>query len=68
MINLQHIDSDIIEALRNKGFSENRIESMTWDEAFDQYCEWEGLIGWGPRLRRAMANLKNAQDKVPMTW
>jgi hypothetical protein len=36
---------------------------MSADEAFDEHCEWNSLIDWGPKLREIMVVLKNAESK-----
>ena len=64
-INLTQLDEDVLEALRNRGHSSEQIEQMNWDEVFDEYCEWRGLLRWGNTLRRVMTNAKNAQDAAP---
>jgi hypothetical protein len=51
----------ILEALRNRRLSDRAIELMDADEAFDQYCMWHGLIGWGQQLRLVMQRLKEAE-------
>lgn len=61
MIDVSKIDTDVIKALYNRGKSDYDIIHMTWDEVFDEYCEWHGIINWAPTLRRVMANAKNAQ-------
>lgn len=61
MINIETLDEDVLEALRKRGHSPGKIQQMTWDEVFDEYCLYNGLLGsWGPTLRRVMANLKNS--------
>ncbi len=45
---------DLQSALKNRGHTTSEIEIMSPEEKFDEYCEWHGLIGWGPRLRGIM--------------
>jgi hypothetical protein len=61
MIDITKLDPVVLENLRNRGHSDERIKQMNWDQVFDEYCHWEGLIRWGSELRRVMANAKNAQ-------
>lgn len=35
---------------------------LTPAEVFDRWCDWQGLIHWGPRLRGAMANLLGREE------
>ena len=61
MIDLANIDPDVLDALRHRGHGENGIARMSPDEAFDEFCMWHGLVGWGPTLRRVMRNLAQAR-------
>jgi hypothetical protein len=61
-INLLDLQTDVLEALRSRGHTDSAIEQMTWDQAFDEFCMWEGLVNWGPTLRAVMANLKNSSQ------
>jgi hypothetical protein len=36
-------------------------EEITAEAAFDEFCEWNGLVGWGPVLRDALYDLKQAE-------
>jgi len=54
------IHSDIKDCLRERGHTDQDIGAMSPDEAFDEYCEWNGLIKWGSDLRRVMKNLSEA--------
>lgn len=65
MINLNEVAPTILKDLRERGHSDDQIKNMNWDEAFDEYCEWNGLVRWGPELRQVMAQLKNAQRSTP---
>lgn len=53
---------EMIEALKNRGHSEEQIAKMSWQKKFDEFCEWEGLIGYGSRLRGIMAAAKKASE------
>lgn len=62
-LNIDDVDHDVLDALRNRGHSDGRIGRMSVDEAFDEYCEWHGLPGWGSLLRRVLRNLRLVADK-----
>lgn len=47
-------DRGLYSALVNRGHSDDEILLMREDEMFDEYCNWHGLINWGPRLRRIL--------------
>lgn len=57
-LDISKVDPNIISALRNRGCEP---EKMTAEEAFDEYCEWRALRGWGPHLRQTWQALQEAQ-------
>lgn len=61
MIDITKLDPVVLSNLHERGHSDEKIKAMNWDEVFDEYCEYEGLIRWGSELRRVYANAKNAQ-------
>lgn len=63
-MNIEKITRDAIESLRARGHDDDAISRMNHDEAFDEYCNWQGLIGWGPRLRGIYANLSEAEGST----
>lgn len=67
MINLNEVAPTILKDLRARGHTDEQIQKMNWNEAFDEYCEWNGLVNWGSQLREVMKQLKNAQDAAPPT-
>lgn len=57
---IEKINHKVLSALRNRGNTDEEISAMTPDEAFDEFCMWHGLIGWGDTLRNALNNLRAA--------
>lgn len=53
----------IKEALETRVFNEYDIENMSAEEVFNEFCLWEGFIGWGPALWNAMENIKEASGE-----
>src|ERR1700722_9967095 len=51
MSDSSHMDSELREALVNRGHSDAQIAALTPQEKFDEYCEWNGLIRHGSTLR-----------------
>lgn len=49
------IDGDVYEALVERGWDDQDI--ITKEKAFDEYCNWHGLINWGPTLRQRWKEL-----------
>lgn len=44
------LSHSLVDALRKRGHSDESIERMKPARAFNEFCEWHGLIGWGPTL------------------
>ena len=57
-MNIEQMDNEVVESLHGREFVNEEIECMTADQAFDEYCLWNGLIGWGPKLRRVLDQLR----------
>lgn len=47
MLNIGQLPCAIVDDLKKRGHTEEAIAEMTPAEAFDEYCMWHGLIGWG---------------------
>lgn len=62
-MNIEKMPRAVLEALHSRKFSDDEIAAMTADQAFDECCEWEGLIGWGQTLRRWFIELKKAEKQ-----
>ena len=54
------ISPNILNDLGERGHDEAAIRAMTPSELFAEYCEWNGLIGYGPMLEQALDNLRAA--------
>ena len=54
------LNEDILEALRGRGLSDSSIRQSSPEKIFDEYCDWHGLVYWGPRLRDVLATAKHA--------
>ena len=57
---------DVMEALKNRGLDDLAILRMSDEDLFSEFCDWHGLIGWGPALIKALDEIKaiNKQDEV----
>lgn len=60
MLNLYKIPDDIIADLKNRGHDGSAIQQMTPQQAFAEYCRWNGLSDWGNTLWNAMKDLQAA--------
>ena len=56
---LDTLDRGLYYALTSRGFLDKEILEMSAEEMFDEYCNWNGLIGWGPDLRSILETAKD---------
>ncbi len=52
IIGTKELEKEVMEALKERGFSKREIREMPVREAFSEYCQWQGLLGWGYHLDR----------------
>lgn len=57
--------SVVLLALQKRGHSEKEIAGMSPKEAFIEYCEWNGLLGWGEKLWNQVMLLSGSVSEVP---
>lgn len=60
-LNTDKMPQDLMDALTKRGWSQAQIENMDAAKAFDEFCQWHGLLGWGPELRSAMETFKHLE-------
>jgi hypothetical protein len=48
--------------LRKQGHLDTDIAAMTAEDAFGEYCTWNGLIDYGPILINALDGLRSASN------
>ena len=51
----------ILADLEERDLSHEDIERMTAEQLFEEYCCWNGLIGWGDMLINALDQLREAK-------
>ena len=49
--------------LKEAGYSDHQIERMSVAEAFDAYCDWNGLVNWGSTLRDALFEIASSSQE-----
>ena len=59
----QKLPDYIVSALRSRDWADEEIDDMSPDKAFDEFCEWHGLIGWGLTLRGTLNHLRRADEQ-----
>lgn len=65
MLNTKTLPANVLEALHNRGLSDEEIAELTPAEAFSEFCYWHGLLNWGNELWSVMTNLQsNAQEQA----
>ncbi|HEX7912509.1 MAG TPA: hypothetical protein VF534_31080 [Paraburkholderia sp.] len=57
---VSNISAEVLDCLRKRGWDDAQIASMTPEKAFSEFCEWNGLLGYGDKLVRALDGLRNA--------
>jgi hypothetical protein len=60
MLNLQVLPDEFINTLKNRGHSNDDISKMSPEQAFTEYCNWNGLTNWGTALWQAVHEFKGA--------
>jgi hypothetical protein len=65
MLNTSALPTKVIDDLKSRGHSLEIINQMTPKKAFDEYCNWNGLIGWGDHLWNMMHKIKVSEDISP---
>lgn len=60
---LEMIPPHVLDAVRSRElFTDAAIELMPAEKLFDEYCRWEGIIGFGPDLWQTALDLKALED------
>lgn len=59
MLNTKTLPANLLDALHKRGHADEQIAEMTPAEAFDEFCNWHGLSGWGGELWSLMGKLQN---------
>jgi len=69
MLDIEKLDDEVLESLQER-FSDRAsdeetalrmIRNLSPKKAFDEYCCWHGIIGYGNQLWDAVRNLKEAK-------
>ena len=61
---IERLPPRTLAALRNRGFTDAHIETMTARNLFHQYCTWHGLIDWGNDLYDLAHGLAKLERKL----
>jgi hypothetical protein len=63
MLDVKKIPAEIVKDLRARGHDDIDIGNMSPEEAFSEFCNYNGLLHWGSSLFSAAFELKRAEDK-----
>lgn len=55
---IMELSQDVREDLNDRGWSDDEIKTTDPNKLFDEYCDWNGLGSWGPKLRRVYQELE----------
>jgi hypothetical protein len=55
---LSDIPEEVLDALHERSHSDEDILQMDIRKMFSEYCQWEGLINYGPKLWNIVEELK----------
>lgn len=61
-MDINKIPEDILSDLRERDLSDDDIKESSPEYLFSEYCDWNGLAGWGSTLIEALDALR-AADK-----
>ena len=61
-MDVSKIPTRILADIRERGHSDAEVASMSPREAFAEYCNWHGLIGWGGDLWGVVESLNKADS------
>jgi len=53
---------DLVKALMQRGHDRDKILAMSPEQRFHEYCQWEGLLGYGSHLLRVAAHCRVVLD------
>lgn len=60
MLDFKKIPTYISKDIQERGYSQKDISNMSVEKAFSEYCEWQGLIGYGRSLLNVVRELEEA--------
>ena len=60
MIDIEKIPSNIMDDLNDRGLSADFIRRSSPEFLFSEFCEWNGLTGWGPMLISSLDALRDS--------
>lgn len=65
---VSNIHAEVLERLRKRGWDDAQIADMAPEKAFSEFCEWNGLLGYGDKLVRALDSLRDSAHQATENW
>lgn len=65
-IDISKVEPSVLSALRKRSQTDQTISGLSPEEAFEQYCEWHGIIRWADTLVKVLDNLRAASVIPPV--
>lgn len=56
-MNYHALDPRLKDALSERGYSPEEAEQMSPEKIFSEFCDWHGMIHWGPELYKLAVGL-----------
>jgi hypothetical protein len=60
-VNVSKLSFSIVDALHERGHTDDQIANMSPEMAFIEYCNWNGLLGWGIELIDVIDSLRASE-------
>lgn len=61
-LDISRIPESVLSDLEDRGYDARQVAAMDAEKAFSEYCNWNGLVGWGPKLFSVMRTLNRAEE------
>lgn len=62
IVHVRSLPGDVRSALVSRGWAET--DEIDTSKAFDEFCDWHGLIRWGPTLRDVLARIEASEPSA----
>lgn len=56
-----NIRDEVLRDLKSRGLSDTEISNLDAEQLFDQFCNWNGLLGWSSTLVSVLDHLREVK-------
>lgn len=60
MLDPSKLAKPVLEALHERGHTDKMIAQLSEADAFEEYCQWHGFLGWAPSILNAIDSIRGA--------